>query len=544
MNAKKPIFYFGAVVLSIAMIFASASVIAIDTKNINEPTLVYGDATPSYESMPTTGTIKAKRLAQPLGTDIQVTSSLEDEIEPAIAVDPAVQHLMAYTYVQDVSENDIVWTFSVDGGQSWDPGVIYDIIGIESHPALSYMGIETSFTGTIQGDIYEGDGAHQYRFLCTDPTDSDSYELTFWDWSASFPYKDRLIPDIGGYNLPGKAWWYGVIACVGTRDVRIDMPIFNYANYVDEGNGWSSYWDEYQGCMNAAVDVDLSNGNWYSVFDYLHGSDWDLLVITGGCLDTNGDGYLDYFQDFIMGDAENTTYPAIGAQDDHVMIVAQTNEFGSEDIICYYSDDAGSTWAETMITSDAGTDEVSPAIVVYGLDATCTFIKDGDLYFTKTTDGGATWSTPEQVNDDDGTVHDTFRNTDITTDGAVIWSDNKNGNLDLYIDNVGGQALPLIEIESIGGGFGAKATISNPGDVDLTNINWSITFDGGIIIIGKEKTGVISSLTAGATQEIKTGLIFGFGKPTITVAVESAEGASDELSAEDVRVLLFFVLGL
>jgi hypothetical protein len=543
MKTKKSIIYLGAVVLSIVMIFASASVIAIDEKNIDHPKIIYRDTTPSYDSLPATGTIQAKRIARPLGTDVQVTSALEDDIEPAIAVDPSVQHLMAYTYVEDLAENDIIWTFSTDGGQSWDPGVTYDIIGTESHPALSYMGIESSFTGTFQGDWYEGDGAYQWRFLCTDPTNSDTYELTHWDWAANFPYKDRLIPDIGGYNLPDKPWWYGVIACVGTRDDRIDMPIFNYADYVDSGNGWSSYKSAYQGCKNAAIDVDLSNGNWYAVFDYLDGADWDLLVITGGCLDTNGDERLDYFNEFIMGDTENTTYPAIGAQDDYVMIVAQTNEGGTEDIICYYSNDAGSTFGQTMITNDGGADEVSPAIVVYGLDATCTYMKNGDFYFTKTTDGGVTWSTPEIINDDAGTAYEEFRNTDITTDGTVIWSDSKNGNLDIFVDNVGGQALPLIEIESIAGGFGAKATVTNPGEVDLANVNWSITLDGGIIIIGKEKTGVISSLTAGASQEIKTGLVFGFGKPTIKVTVNSDEGASDELSAE-ARVLLFFVLGL
>ena len=529
MKKKNKAKYFGAVVLSLAMIVASASINADTKENLeNEIKIIKGEATPEFDCLQATGQVEYKVMKQMEGTDVKVTTSEDDEIEPAIGIDPDDEYLLAYTTEVDFTVNDIVWTFSTDEGQTWDPGIYYQIDGIESHPAISYMGVDKSFTGTIQGDPIEGNGAYQFRFLCTDPTDTDTYEMTHWDWSASFPYADRLIPDIGGYNLDEKPWWYGVITCVGTRDVRVDMPIFNYANYVDEGSGWSSYWDEYQGCENTAVDVDLTNGNFYSVWDYMDGADWDLIMIPGGCLDTNGDGYLDYYTESIIGGAENTKYPAIGANDDYVMIVAQTDEAGNQDIVCYYSDDAGANFEKSFVANSVA-DETYPTIVVYGEQATCTFIMDGDLYFSKTNNGGETWSTPEQVNDVAGTVYNEFRNADITTDGTVVWADEQMGNLDIFLDNVGGVATPKIEIQEIKGGLGVSAVIVNTGDAPATNVPWTITITGGLLNrINKVKTDTIGTLNPGDSVTVKSGIFFGFGKIAIEVnagtATETANG--------------------
>ena len=440
MKKRNKIVYFGAVVLSIAMITASASIVAVTNEEFEKNVkIIKMNGTPLSDSLEVTNVIQFEKIEPSRNGDTQVTSMEEDEFEPAIGVDPDGELLLAYTFEEDMITYNIPWRFSIDGGQTWDPGLQYVIEGVESHPAISYMGVDKRFTGTIQGDPDEGNGAHQYRFLCDDPTDLDTYKMTHWDWSEDYPYADRRIPDIGGYSLPDKPWWYGVIACVGTRDVRVDMPIFNYANYVDENSGWSSYWDTYQGCENAAVDVDLSNGYFYAVFDYLDGSDWDLLVFTGDCHPT--DERLTYFDNFLMGDTENTKYPAVGANEDKVIILAQTDEGGNQDIACYYSNDAGETFQMSYV-ADSGADELYPSIIVYGLRATCTFIKDGDLYYSKTDDGGANWDTPIQLNDENGMVESEFRNVDITTDGTVVWVDDRNDNLDIYLDNVGGGTPP------------------------------------------------------------------------------------------------------
>jgi glycosyltransferase involved in cell wall biosynthesis len=95
----------------------------------------------------------------------------------------------------------------------------------------------------------------------------------------------------------------------------------------------------------------------------------------------------------------------------------------------------------------------------------------------------------------------------------------------------------------IQGGFGVTATIKNIGDTEITNVQWKFTLTGGLIILGKTKTGTIASLTTGASTTIKDSPILGFGKTTIKVDITCAEGAS-RTQTKTGTIVLFFVLEL
>jgi hypothetical protein len=95
---------------------------------------------------------------------------------------------------------------------------------------------------------------------------------------------------------------------------------------------------------------------------------------------------------------------------------------------------------------------------------------------------------------------------------------------------------PTIEIGTISGGLGIKAEIKNTGGVDATGVSWKIELTGGLILLGKSKTGTVD-VAAGTTQTVKD-FVIGFGATTITVTANAATKTATG------TVILFFVTGV
>jgi len=103
------------------------------------------------------------------------------------------------------------------------------------------------------------------------------------------------------------------------------------------------------------------------------------------------------------------------------------------------------------------------------------------------------------------------------------WTDDRNGNNDIYFDTLD---MPIIGVGEISGGLGVTATITNTGTADAENIEWSISLSG-LVFLGRETTDIAEIVPAGGEVTIKSGLLFGIGPVEITVtAGEAAKKAS------------------
>lgn len=86
-----------------------------------------------------------------------------------------------------------------------------------------------------------------------------------------------------------------------------------------------------------------------------------------------------------------------------------------------------------------------------------------------------------------------------------------------------GENIPEIEIE-ISGGLGVNAVIENIGDIDITDLEWSITITGGLFdLINEEVNGIISHLAIGEEKTISSGNFFGLGSIDVTVIAGAEE---------------------
>jgi hypothetical protein len=95
------------------------------------------------------------------------------------------------------------------------------------------------------------------------------------------------------------------------------------------------------------------------------------------------------------------------------------------------------------------------------------------------------------------------------------WSD----SLTVHIED-----SPVVEIGEITGGFGTVTVqIKNTGGGDAVNVAWSISLQGGLVLLGRQTTGTILKILPGFTPQVQTGFLFGLGKVTINVTADTAQ---------------------
>jgi hypothetical protein len=87
---------------------------------------------------------------------------------------------------------------------------------------------------------------------------------------------------------------------------------------------------------------------------------------------------------------------------------------------------------------------------------------------------------------------------------------------------------------------GPNIFVKNIGDANATNIHVRRYLDGGLIILGKDKTVSFSNITVGEIKEAKMGWIFGLGTTKITISVSCDEGVNESDSCY-AFILFFFI---
>ena len=163
------------------------------------------------------------------------------------------------------------------------------------------------------------------------------------------------------------------------------------------------------------------------------------------------------------------------------------------------------------------------------------YITDVTVNLTATDDSSGVTTTMYKLDDASWVTYD---------DGPFAVNTNGDHLLRFYsIDNAGNieeektceftiQHPPNLQI-SITGGFGIKILIKNLDTTNITNASWNLSLDGGILLFGKQKAGIVN-IEAGDEITLNS-LVFGFGKPTITFTIVSCQ------KIVQASVFLFFV---
>jgi len=468
-----------------------------------------------------------------LDGNVKISSSSYDDITPTITRDANGNPVVAYSTQMGVLEQNITLVYSPDSGSTWQAVAAFNSeAGVLQSPSLDYI----PETKEVAFSYMDPNGDYQVNlWRIGDVTDTESYHGVRWGLQSTDNYEEIVTGHVhylalqfftchemySGYDIPScphLAYW--------TQDLT--QP--------DEIGG--IYFDGQSILKTApASNLDIATGSDYFYLVMQHDNETtghseialkktvtnlDDLFTSGG-----GPGGMDKYADIeampwqmyvAKEDGYDASDPSVAASGHNVVVVYMDNNniYGDWDIKCAYSSDDGATWSYSTVTEKHPVDEMYPDVYMAGNNVYVVYVSNGNLYLIKSTDGGATWGEPQQVNDVDGSVNAEPRCVEISAAG-IVWEDKRNGNIDVYYN-----ALPAPRIQAtISGGFGITIHVSNVGTEAAQNVPWSVDISGGLVILGKQKEGAIDSLQPGQSIDIKV-MPIGIGKITVNANIGGA----------------------
>ena len=471
--------------------------------------------------------------------NILVSENEGDDIHPRITEDGAGNIVVVYEQEIDLFSKQVPVVFSADSGETWTMQFLFDSI-----------------------DFTEGSGTLQYPEIVYSG-EQDQLYLAMIDPYAEL-YNNEMAFMLGDISLAEEASWYGISGS-GSEN-------YNFCNAVTTGNffislttedgygfeqlfglGYFTYPDfesppvmggfyydgnsEHDSAPAAWTEMDTNANRILAVFETndqisIKSTVNDEAMLTNGEQQNGMDKYADIEQ--WPGEYIDTgSDPDVSGDGDHLIIAYVQGG----NIKAKYGTCAAGTYDPGFALQDVtiATGASCPAVYMEGSNVYCVYVKDGNLFLTKSEDYGATWAQAEQKNEVDGSVSNEKNTADVHSTG-MVFTDTRNGNKDVYYAPFEAAAVPEVVIESITGGIGITATLKNVGDATAENFDWSIVSEG-LVFLGGEKSGK-ATLEPGETIQVKTGLMLGFGGIDITVEADKAKQTASA------TLLLFFVTGL
>jgi len=124
--------------------------------------------------------------------------------------------------------------------------------------------------------------------------------------------------------------------------------------------------------------------------------------------------------------------PDIKAYNETVLLVYEIDG----DIICTHSSNGVSFSTNNITNTSSETEQFPEVSIDADGNGACIFTKNGNLFISVSEDKGVTWSEPEQINDENGYAVEAYGCADIDR-GFTVWTDDRNGDDDIYFDPVG-----------------------------------------------------------------------------------------------------------
>jgi len=452
---------------------------------------------------------KSKLTKDIIDMDIQIPH--EPASQPSIVTDNNGNPFVAFQSSFGLLESNIWVCQSSDGGTTWpeDSFLYFESETLDKNPDVCLLDDKIQGFATYENGFEEPRVDVLHFVDISDPT---TWLGWFWDTSNSGSYVKETAITCKGDD---------VLAVASIRDYSGDSGNFYDTLYISWTvdplfeDGWQGvYWlnEDNEGNSIPRSHIAAASGEKTFIVYESKPIDGPYKIYTTYAKLNETSTYLDWKSTQISSSRGNATHPHITVSGDTAYVVYSYDQSGNQDVYCAVSS-SGNFWRKyPVVTSED--DELFPVIYAEGENLICMYIKNNNLFVCTSEDGGISWNEPTMVNDVEGSIIESYSCMDI--DGAAgVWTDDRSDETALFIDTVG--SAPLLVTSDISGGFGCSIIIENLGTADAIDIPYIIDIEG-LVVLGAHSEGVFT-VSAGTSTTIQSGLLFAFGKITITVSI-------------------------
>ncbi len=536
------------VIFSIAALFifsfAQMSVISTETNKEISTNVINSNfkKIQDIKSIPLDNYLSSKNqmYSMNLDTDTLIYGGSGETIiqNPTITDNNGQNILVGFELMPDwLSPADPFFRYTTDGGETWlpeDNANGWSLSDFEYYtilPEIDYAGDRGAFGSALP---FDQNNWVTFNFPdIVDPDYNDGWVAN--SWLADVMMTEWHSVDVCGVNsqYAPSEFAYGLAIWTGNTVSGTDNGIW-YGWETAEGTEFTVYPDEDETVFDyeadqATNDIDLSTGMYYQAYyrfnDESSENYPDGVYLRGVQLDGT-DEWIDSWETLVH--IPGATNPDIKADNGNCFLVYELNN----EIVCHYSKNNGVSFNSVKVANNGK----YPSVSANDNTVVVAFLKNGNIYNSISDDGGITWSESAiSINDVENTVEEQVNCVDVSNN-YITWNDNRNGENSVYFDKAE-VSIPIIEIESINGGFGLTTNIRNVGTADANDIDWSISFEGGVFF-GGDNSGTIDNLASGDSVTINSKFLIGLGDTDITINVG---GLTETKSG---KILLFLILGL
>jgi hypothetical protein len=386
-------------------------------------------------------------------TDNKVIAGTEgNESYPSMIVSGA-NAFIAYEY-RDNGDPYIYLRNSGDLGQNWSINGEQLLVYLQSveisvnSPALCVKPGKTQAYGIFFSKVYNSGIFGGLDIPDIKILNQDNIDKKIWDFStitnqSSGEYLGSFWnfsdPDIVYHEKTGVPW---ISAFIGTTNYTDEDGDFSakdtlFFSFLDAGSSsilWIQWDHNLEDCSNLSLAMDDTNKKLYGVCELKNGSKNDLMFFKGSHV-AGPSIDVEYFN--ISSSVIDHAHPKIYVKDEDIYIASEIEIAGVYDIIIYNSSNDGETWGNYdptgLIMAPPGEYiPKNPTILANETDIFCNFIEDKNLSITISNDSGANWADPIQINSVNGSVVEEYRFSDMPSDNHIVWTDDRDGNLDIY----------------------------------------------------------------------------------------------------------------